>query len=382
MEELNFDNIVEDTEQLDYNNPFATEDVETDENDVDVELQENEQENTENIDPDTLFGGDDDSESVGKENNQEIENSTPSSGGNSSADFYSSIANALKNDGVLEYLDDDMLNNITDAESFKVAIEDEITNRFTGAQRDLYRAMNAGADLSVVGQLNETLNQLNSITEADLQNDNDEASEDLRKRLIYNECIAQGMTQERATREVDKSLAAGTDVDDAIYALNSLKSVYQKQYNSVIQDAELRAKQEQQRYVNMMTQIQDNIMNTEEPFAGLRLDKRTRTKILEDVYVPAITDREGNMYSKLQAYQLEHPEEYLQQVGTIFTLTDGFKNLNKLIGKAVKKEKNNNIKNLEKLLKNQNNYSGSPRYVANGRKENESSDIDWSRYSL
>ena len=98
------------------------------------------------IDPESLFGNDDDDdttlESVGVEDKQDTKNPKVSQeAGNSSADFYSSIASALKNDGVLEYLDQDAIASVTDADTFRDALETEIRNRFDDKQKELLLAV-------------------------------------------------------------------------------------------------------------------------------------------------------------------------------------------------------------------------------------------------
>ena len=54
----------------------------------------------------------------------------------------------------------------------------------------------------------------------------------------------------------------------------------------------------------------------------------------------------------LQKYQHDNPNEFIKNVSTIFTLTDGFKNLNKLVKGKVNKEIKKGFRDLENALNN------------------------------
>lgn len=377
MEELDFSNIT-DGSDLDL---FGTETTETK---TEEQNEKNEQvENTEDyVNPDTLFGGDDSSESVGEEDNQGTQENPveqESNTGNSSADFYSSIASALRADGVLEYLDDDGLAAITDADTFKTAIETEMNNRFDARQRELYEALGYGADVQELKQLQDSIVGLEEIDVDQLSKDGDETAENTRKQLIYMDFILRGFDQQKAAKEVEKSFNAGTDIEDAKDALEYQKNYFKQVYQGKIEEAKKQEEQRQAEIQSRWNDLEKNVMENEEPFEGVRIDKRTREKILENVMMPTVLGEDGRYYSKMQDYQNKHPNEFMQKVGTIFTLTDGFKNLDKLVNKIVKKEKNNNIRELENVLKNQTNRGGAPRYVSNGYTNKTSND---SRYSL
>lgn len=379
MEDLDFNNI---DDSLSFN--LFGDDDNDDEQKETVSLDDtnnDEQENTENlvdIDPENLF--DDDSESVGEEDKQDTKNPTvPEETGNSSADFYSSIASALKNDGVLEYLDDDSLSAITDADTFKEALESEIKNRFDSRQQELLDAMGYGADVQELNYIQTTIDYLDKIDPESLKDDSNEQITQLRRDLIASYYQNLGMNEDQVNREVKKSFDAGTDIEDAQNALVTQKQFYQQLYDNKINAAKLAEEKRQAELQLHQKKVVDNIMATEEPFTGIKLDKRVRSKIVSNVYDPSVLGQDGHYYSKLQIYQMENPEDFLQKVGTIFTITDGFKNFDKLVGKAVATKNNENIRDLENKLKNQKNYGTSFRYVSKGRGEQQKPN---SRYTL
>lgn len=381
MEDLDFNNIDDSLSLSLFNNdddggkPQETTVEKTEEDIID---------NTEDwqpVDPNSLFDDEDaDPESVGEEEIQDTkEPQDTNDEGSSSADFYSSIASAMVNDGVLEYLDKETISTIKDADTFKDALENEIKSRFDSQQQELLEAMGYGADVRELHDLQEMIKYLDDIDPTVLDNEEDQQSIELRKQLIGQHYTNLGMNENQVRREIDKSFNAGTDIDDAKEALEAQKNLYRQIYKNKIDKAKLAEEQRQAERQTRQKQMIDTIMETEEPFAGVKIDKRVRNKIVENIYTPSVKGADGNYYSKLQAYQNEHPDEFLQKIGTIYTITDGFKNLDKLIGKAVHNEQKNNIKNLENILKNQTNYGNNVRYVGNGRTNEQKPN---SRYTL
>lgn len=377
MEDLDFNNIDDSLSFNLFNNENDTD--QKDDEVIENNVENNDTENQVDINPDELFE-DDDSESVGVEDKQDLKNPPVSEDtGNSSADFYSSIASALKNDGVLEYLDDDGITSITDADTFKEAIETEIRNRFDSKQQELLDAMGYGADVQELGRLQQTIDYLNQLDPESLRNDSDDETTRLRQDLIASYYSNLGMSQEQVAREVKKSFDAGTDIEDAQNALLTQRQFYQQLYDNKINAAKLDEERRQAERQMYQKKLIDTIMDTEEPFTGVKIDKRVRGRIVSNVCDPSVLGTDGHYYSRLQMYQKENPEDFLQKVGTIFTLTDGFKNFDKLVGKVVTAKNNENIRDLENKLKNQTNYGNSFRYVSKGRGEQQKPN---SRYTL
>jgi hypothetical protein len=66
----------------------------------------------------------------------------------------------------------------------------------------------------------------------------------MRKQLIYQDFINRGYSQERASREVEKSINAGTDIEDAKEALEELKRYFKSSYEKEIQEAKDRTQKQ------------------------------------------------------------------------------------------------------------------------------------------
>ena len=149
---------------------FSDEDTEETSQETPPEQKENNQENdTTEVDVDDIFGNEDDSESpesVGsEENNQEMEDTSSEKKGTSPNNFYSSIAKALKEDGILSDLDDDMLDKAETPEDFASIIEAQINARLDEKLKRIDEALGVGVEPSAIQQYERTIDYLDRISD-------------------------------------------------------------------------------------------------------------------------------------------------------------------------------------------------------------------------
>lgn len=350
MEELDLSNILS-PEEMD--NLFDEEGSETQETPPDPkEDDKKDKETTEvQVDAEDLF----ESESVGsgKEDKQGKEDTIPDRSGISpKTNFYSSIASALKEDGIFQNLDDDKAKEIKDAESFAQAIRDEVSAQFDERQKRIDEALNAGIEPSEVQKYERTLNYLDSIKDENIS-DESEQGEQLRRQLIYNDFINRGYSKERAQREVKKSFDAGTDIEDAKESLKSNKEFFKNSYDSIVEEAKKAEEEEIKERKKDAETLKKNILEEEEVFGELQIDKATRQKVFDNISKPVYKDPEtGELFTALQKYEMDNRLDFLKNVGLIYTLTDGFKNLDGLIKGKVKKEVRKGLRELETTINN------------------------------
>lgn len=350
MEELDLNNILS-PEEMD--NLFDEEGSETQETPPEsTEEKEQNKETTEvQVDAEDLF----ESESVGsgKEDKQGKEDTTPDRSGTSpKTNFYSSIASALKEDGIFQNLDNDKAKEIKDAESFAQAMRDEVTAQLDERQKRIDEALNAGIEPSEIQKYERTLNYLDSIKDENIS-DESEQGEQLRRQLIYNDFINRGYSKERAQREVKKSFDAGTDIEDAKESLKSNKEFFKNSYDSIVEEAKKAEEKEVEERKKDAETLKKNILEEEKVFGELQIDKATRQKVFDNVSKPVYKDPEtGELFTALQKYEMDNRLDFLKNVGLIYTLTDGFKNLDGLIKGKVKKEVRKGLRELETTINN------------------------------
>ena len=343
-EVLNLDNIL-DNEQID--DLLLDDDILSGEEDPEIREENNNKKHntTEDANPESV-GGEDTS--------QEKEKDTipPKSDGASPQTFYSSIAKALKEEGVFSDLEDDTINKIKNPEDFKSAIETKINSMLDEKQKRIDDALNAGVESSDIKKYENTLSYFDSINENDISEES-EKGESLRKQLIYQDCLNRGYSKERAQKEVKKSIDAGTDIDDAKDALQDNVEFFQQQYNSLIEEAKAEEETYKAQMKQMAEQLQKSIMEDEKLFGSTNISASTRKKVFENISKPVYKDpKTGESYTAIQQYEKEHRTDFLKNLSLIFTLTDGFKNFDNLGITQAKKEIKKGLRNLEDTLNN------------------------------
>ena len=306
---------------------------------------------TTEVNVDTLFT---EPESVGsgKENTEEKEDTTPKGDGTSPKNFYSSIAKALKEEGIFPDLDDESYSKIKEPEDFRDLIEQQIKAGLDERQKRIDEALNAGVEPTEIRRYENTMNFLDSIKEENISDEGDKG-ESLRKNLIYQDFINRGYSKERAAREVQKSFNAGTDIDDAKEALQSNIDYFRDKYDELVNDAKSEAEQDEKERKEQAEKLKTSILNDKEVFGDLSVDKSTRQRIYDNISKPVYKDPEtGEYYTAIQKYEMDNRVDFLKNIGLIFTLTDGFKNLDGLVKGKVKKEVKKGLRELENTLNN------------------------------
>ena len=355
-EELSLDNIlgaeeienlfVEDGETQD--TPPANEEP----SEKEKELDKDKEETTEVVDVDNLFTDTPESVGSGKENTEEKEDTTPKGDGTSPKNFYSSIAKALKEEGIFPDLEDESLTKIKDPEDFRDLIDQQIKAGLDERQKRIDEALNAGVEPTEIRKYENTINFLDSIKEENISDEGDKG-EKLRKDLIYQDFINRGYSKERATREVQKSFNAGTDIDDAKEALKSNIDFFRDKYDELVNDAKSEAAEEEKERKEQAEKLKSSILNDKDVFGDLSVDKSTRQKIYDNIAKPVYKDPEtGEYFTAIQKYEMENRTDFLKNIGLLFTLTDGFKNLDGLVKGKVKKEVKKGLRELEHTLNN------------------------------
>lgn len=353
-EELSLDNILE-AEEIE--NLFVedkdTQDTQSENGEPSKDGESNnKEETTEVVDVDNLFTDTPESVGSGKENTEEKEDTTPKGDGTSPKNFYSSIAKALKEEGIFPDLDDDGLSKVKDHEDFRDLIDQQIKAGLDEKQKRIDEALSAGVEPTEIKKYENTIDFLDSIKEENISDEGDKG-EKLRKDLIYQDFINRGYSKERAAREVQKSFNAGTDIDDAKEALKSNIDFFKDKYDELVNEAKSEAEQEEKERKEQAEKLKSSILDSKDVFGDLSIDKSTRQKIYDNIAKPIYKDPEtGEYLTAIQKYEMENRTDFLKNIGLLFTLTDGFKNLDGLVKGKVKKEVKKGLRELEHTLNN------------------------------
>ena len=291
-EELSLDNILgtEEIENL-FTEDDNTQEAPPDKGEPSDEGKEKEkEETTEVVNVENLFSSDEpESVGSGKENTEEKEDATSKENGTSPKNFYSSIAKALKEEGIFPDLEDESLTKINAPEDFRDLIDQQIKAGLDERQKRIDEALNAGVEPTEIKKYENTINFLDSINDESISDEGDKG-EKLRKDLIYQDFINRGYSKERATREVQKSFNAGTDIDDAKEALKSNIDFFKDKYDELINDAKSEVEKEERERKEQAEKLKASILNDKDVFGDLTIDKSTRQKVYDNIAKPVYKD--------------------------------------------------------------------------------------------
>lgn len=379
MEALSFDNILGEQEiETLFTDPEDNEvpeeptkneeEEEVETPDSDPKKQKEKDNTTEDVDPEDLFE-DKAPESVGSgKDNEGKEDTAPDNDadGTSPNNFYSSIANACAVDGIFPNLDDETIKKAVDAESFSNLIEAEINARFDEKQKRISQALENGVEPNDIKKYESTLSYINTITDAAIAEES-EKGEQLRYNLIYQDFINKGMTPDKAKKFADRTVDAGTDVEDAKEALLSNKEFFSNAYNKMLQDAQQKADEEKAEREKNAKELEKSLMKDKQLFGDMEISNDIRKKAFDSVSKPVYKDPEtGDYMTAIQKYESEHRADFLKYTGLIFAMTNGFKDFDSFAKGKVKKEVKKGLRELEQTLNNtRRNNDGSLRMVTN-----------------
>lgn len=331
--------------------------------------EEKEEKDTTEVNPETIFS--DEPESVGSEDKEEKEDTNSEKGG-TSPDFYSSLAKALTEEGIFPDLDNEVISKVTTPEDFRDLIDQQIQAGLDEKQKRIDDALNAGLEPAEIKKYENTLSYLNNITEDNLENETEEG-EVLRKNLIYQDYINKGFTKEKATKMVERAIRAGTDLEDAKEALESNKEYFQDQYNSLVKEAKKQEEEIKKERRQQIEALKESILTDKKVFGDIDIDKKTRQKIYETITKPVYRDPDtGQAFTAIQKYERENSTDFLKYVGLLYTMTDGFKNLDRLVKGKVQKEVKKGMRELESKLSGTMRTSDGQLRFANGADDPES----------
>lgn len=378
--ELSAENIV-DVKDMDTFLSSASDDIEVN---TDKEIKEKDTQEPKEDPDETITTEDDlntkDPESVGsaeKEVGENTESNKPQVS-SSKNNFYSSIAKALKDEGILSDLSDDEIKAIQKPEEFSEAMEKIIQNKLDARQKRIDQALNSGVEPSEIQKYESTIQYLSSVNDDSIEDETDDG-EKLRKSLIYNDYITRGYSEQRAIREVQKSFDAGSDIEDAKEALQSAKDFYINSYNKLIEDAKQQETSYKKELSERAQKLQKSMLEDKEILGDLEVTKPIRQKAFDAISKPIYKDSNtGQALTAIQKYEMENRDDFLKNLGLIFTLTNGFKDFDGLLKSKVRKEVKKGVRELENVLNTSSfNSDGNLQFVSGTDPDPDSSFRGW-----
>lgn len=286
--------------------------------------------------------GNDNKDNDGEDVNPDDDDSSP----NSTSSAY---LKALKQDGVLPDIDDDFIESADSSEKFAEAIEKQVSARFDERTRRIEEALNSGVAVDEIKSFENAISYLDGIDESTLEDESDESTA-IRQKLIYQDFLNKGYSAEKSKKMMERSFNAGTDVDDAKEALQSNLEYFREEYNDRIAQKKAKVDSENRKKREAAESLRKKIIESKNPY-GIKVDETTKKKFSDNVLKPSYKI-DGVSVNEIQKYQKENPIDFEFNVGLLYTITDGFKNIDKLIGDKVKEGKKSALRELDRKLKN------------------------------
>ena len=224
---------------------------------------------------------------------------------NENEQLYSKLAAEFKAKGVLPELDVTKIKSLEDIES---AIKSKIEGSLTERQKAIEEAQKVGAPVDKVAEVSKTIASLKKITPEYIE---DPKNVNFRRTAIIQDALSKGYDKARAESIAERSIEAGTDVEDAEFALTSII----KQEESSLEKIIGKVKEDEN---NSLNNIKNYISDTKEVIPGIQLNDSQK----DELYNQITTDTGGKDNAFMKAQKAD-PIGSRIKLETLFYLTKG-----------------------------------------------------------
>jgi hypothetical protein len=209
-------------------------------------------------------------------------------------------------------------------------MQNQIDSRFTERQKMIEQAQNTGAPVGEVAEKVNTIDKLKSVTPDFIK---DENNSDFRFTAIMQDFIEKGYNKERAEAMAQRSVDAGTDVEDAEYAVQSIIRAEEASLQSILDNAKNKEK-------DSLNDIKSYISTTPEVIPGIELTASQK----DELYDQITTNVGGNQTAFMKAQKAD-PIGMRIKMEALHYLTSGFTDFG-VFGTKAESKITDNIENL------------------------------------
>jgi len=239
--------------------------------------------------------------------------------GTGDAEFFTGLAGLLSDRGLISEGDDP----ITNEEEFVARYEAEINSRLGDRAKAIEEYMSAGVSFSTISKIERAMSDTNAITEEQVRGD-----DDLAQNLVISEFKNRGFDDATAARYYEMFKTSGKHVEEAMSALNLRKANL-----NTMRDEELqRASSEKDNARTRAEEDANSIVKAIE--SGEILNRKvtapTQAKLKRALQTVVGYTSSGEPMNAVMKYKHENPVEFEKNLLYLYTVTDGFSNLNAL----------------------------------------------------
>lgn len=270
---------------------------------------------------------------------EDLEKEGESTDEDSSPNIYSSFASVLNEQGLLPSLNlegDTKIETVDDlATAFKSEIDTQVKDYLLNKIGESgYDALEKGISLAEYQQYQDNVQTLDGITEDTLS-----ADIELSKKIIYQDYLAQGIDEARATRLLNKSINAGEDaiVEDAVESLSSLKLSEAKRLESLAEERAEAAKLASAQQEKIDNDLKNSIYNNSEIIKGIKVNKTIQDKVYNSITKIVGKSPDGIMENQLMRDRREDPTAFDSKLYYLYEITKGFSDFSTIVRKSESK---------------------------------------------
>ena len=213
-------------------------------------------------------------------------------------------------------------------------------------QKEYFEALNKGVPHEEVVKYQQTQQSFNSITDAVLE---DEANEELRKKIIKAGYRAQGLDDDDVEKFTESIFNDGADVEKAKKFLTKFKADEAKVFQAKQAETERQLKAQQEEAIKTKKEFKKFVDTIDVLGPDIKVTDQLRRKLYDGMTKPVYTDEQGNTYDVLSNFLREEGYKGRAVLTAMILETGGLKkNLDKLSKKAGAKE---TISKFDRLFK-------------------------------
>jgi hypothetical protein len=264
-----------------------------------------------------------------EEKPEKIEEENSDSPANSDEVLFKALAESLKNRGFFSSLEKEIKTEEDLAEAFKEEIKRNEFAELNDVQKEYLEALKEGIPHEVVSEHMNTKHVFESITDDVLDED-----EEVRKQVIIQERLANGLSPERAEREFKRIRDAGDEVEEARIARDNLKVREQEEYKLAIEREKQKVIENEQQAVKQLEDLKQAVYKESNFLGSFKLDEGLKQKVYDSMVKVVGTTKEGLPLNKLMKHRNDNPVDFETKLYFLYEFTDGFTNMNKFVNKA------------------------------------------------
>lgn len=289
------------------------------------------------------------------DNDEEEDNNQ--SDGSQDGELFKSLAEALKDNGLLSGVDS--VDDITSIDKFTDAFRKEIKSSefadLSETQKRVLSAFRSGVPSEDILQHENTQAQLMSIDEKALHD-----NEDLRKNIILTDLRSKGVSDARADKLYQAMYDSGEDIEEAKESLSAMQEVEREKYDAHINNLKKQKESAVEAKQQEFNKLKDNISSIDKFLGEIPVSEIMKENVQKAMSIPVDYLEDGTPINKLMKARMDDPITFETNLYYLFELTNGFEDLSVFSKRATSSA----VKKLSKAIGNSTfvQGSGNPSY--------------------